>query len=528
MRPQRMGSRFAPAWTAGAVMSRTRALHRRRKHRTRRRHLAILALTCVSLIAASCSPGDSASTDTEAPSSETAAATAGTEAPTGDTPASTDDTEAPPDDTEAPTEDTAAPSGDTTAPTTEPRPSRPELTTEPVQLKILMEAGGGAFDLLELLGEEFSRQHPNVTFEYQKESFDNLLINGPRALTSDNPPNVIYFPQMGEPAKDGLLLNLEKYFDEFGWDEFSPSQLVQLRVSDDGVRGSGTLYGLGAGYSVTGVVFNRELAAQIGMDEPPKDLDEFDSILARAKESGILPIISFSPATFVHQYVLNQYMDPNDILDFIFLVPGATIDTPEGVAAAERVARWVEADYLNEDVNSLDYFDHITKFVEGDALFMFNGSWVAAELDKRMPGNAGFFVMPPLVEGNPPVTMGAPYTLVIPATSKNPDVTAYFLDWIHRDTAARQLIADINGMSPGGPTSLPPPDAEPGSLVEQMQQEATRLAADGVVVDFLGNATPGFFPNTLIPEVQRLVGGQTKPVDFSRALQEGYEISKDE
>ncbi len=464
-----------------------------------------MMIACAALIAASCSPGSSTTSE---PSDEPAESAATSE----------------PSDEPAESAEPSEPSSEP-AETAEPQQARPELTSDAVQLKVLMETGGGAFDLLELLGEEFSRQFPNVTFEYQKDSFDNLLINGPRLLASDNPPDVLYLPQLIDPARDGLLRGLDEYSEQFGWDAFSPSQLAQNRVNDQGIRGSGTLYGVGAGYSITGVMYNKELAAQIGMDEPPATLDEFESLMAKAKANDILPIISNTPATFAHQMIFNQYVDPEEIANFVYLVPGARIDTPEAIAAAERLERWAKEGYFNEDVNSLGYFDLMSRFIDGEGLFMFNGSWASAELDEAMPGNAGFFAVPPLVEGDPPVAMGASYTIVIPARSSHSDVVAFFYDWIHTNPIARQIISDTNGMSPGGPPDLPPPDAEPGSLVEQMQEQGAYLVTEGVIVDYLGNATSGFFTSTLIPEVQRLVGGQTNPEDFSRALQKGYEDS---
>ncbi len=472
------------------------------------RRASIMMIAGAALIAASCSPGSSTTSE---PSDEPAESAATSE----------------PSDEPAETEATSEPSSET-AETAEPQQARPELTSEPVTLRVLMQSGGAEFDLLQYLGDEFSRQFPNVTFEYQKDSFDNLLINGPRLLASDNPPDVILLPQLADPAKDGLIHSLDGYFEQFGWDSFSESQLAQNRLSDEGVRGSGTLYGVGAGYSITGVMYNRELAEQIGFDSPPATLDEFEALLAGAKENGILPIITLNPATFAHQYIHNQYVDPAETSDFIFQAPGATIDTPEAVAAAERFERWISEGYFNDDANSLDYGGFMSRFIDGEGLFMFNGSWAAATLDESMGGNAGFFLMPPLVEGNPPVAMGASLTIVIPLRASQPDEAAFFFDWIHTDQAARQIIADTSGTSPGGPPDLPVPESEPGSLVGQMQEEAAYLAANGVIVDYLGNATSGFFTNTLIPEVQRLVGGQTNPSDFVRALQEGYEASLDQ
>ena len=427
----------------------------------------------------------------------------------------------------------SAETGETAEPDQPTEPSEPaetaapELTSEPVTLRVLMESGGGAFDLLANLGDEFSRQYPNVTFEYQKDSFDNLIINGPRLLASDDPPDIILLPQLLQPATEGLIASLDGYFEQYGWDAWSASQLAQNRVTAEGIRGSGTLYGVGAGYSITGVYYNKELAEQVGMDAPPATLDEFESYMATAKENGILPIISWSPAAFPHNALHNQYVDPAETAAFVFLAPGATVDTPEAVAAAERLQRWANEGYFNEDVNSLDYASTMSRFIDGEALFVFNGSWEGANLDESMGDNAGFFVVPPLEAGNPPVAMGASGTIVIPAGAAHPDVAAFFFDWIHTNPAARQEVLDTTGMAPGGPPGLPLPESEPGSIVELLQQQAAYMAAEGVIVDYLANATSGFLPNTLFPEVQRLVGGETDPESFVRALQEGYEASID-
>ncbi|MDE2822164.1 MAG: extracellular solute-binding protein, partial [Chloroflexota bacterium] len=183
--------------------------------------------------------------------------------------------------------------------------------------------------------------------------------------------------------------------------------------------------------------------------------------------------------------------------------------------------------YFNEDVNSLDYVSMMSRFIDGEGLFMFNGSWEGANLDESMGDNAGFFLVPPLEAGDPPVAMGASLTIVIPARADYPDVAAFFFDWIHTNPAARQEIADTTGTAPGGPPDLPLPETDPGSVVELLQEQAAYLAAEGVIVDYLANATSGFFSTTYAPEVQRLVGAQTDPESFTRALQEGYEASID-
>ncbi len=86
-------------------------------------------------------------------------------------------------------------------------------------------------------------------------------------------------------ATDGLLLNLDPYVTAYGWDQWSPAMLVQNRVDENGQRGSGSLFAAGLNYSMTGVFYNKDLAAQIGMTEPPKTLAEFEALLQAAKDA---------------------------------------------------------------------------------------------------------------------------------------------------------------------------------------------------------------------------------------------------
>src|SRR5688572_7911608 len=158
--------------------------------------------------------------------------------------------------------------------------------TEPVELRAYFETG---FDLPFELADEFTRQFPNVTWDVSQDQFANLMNATPRLLSGDNPPDLIRLPSMVSLVNDGLLLNLDDYATQFGWDQWSAAQLAQNRVADDGTRGSGSLYAMGLNYSMTGVFYNKELATQIGMTEPPATVAEVDDLLSKAKAAGLLP-----------------------------------------------------------------------------------------------------------------------------------------------------------------------------------------------------------------------------------------------
>src|SRR5688572_18887525 len=161
----------------------------------------------------------------------------------------------------------------------------PSCGTDPVVLNAYFETG---FPLPSRLSEEFTKQFPNVTFEIKEDQFQNLMENSPRVLAGDNAPDLIRLPSISDLVVDGLLMNMDGYFTEFGWDKFPASQLVQLRVNDTGrPRGEGSLYAMGLNYSLTGVFYNKTLAEQVGMTAAPQTLEELDALLEKAKAAGI-------------------------------------------------------------------------------------------------------------------------------------------------------------------------------------------------------------------------------------------------
>ncbi len=207
----------------------------------------------------------------------------------------------------------------------------PNCGTDPVVMKVTFETG---WDMPTQLTEEFTRQFPNVTWDISMEQFANLITTTPLLLASDNPPDLIRLPTMVSFAQDGLLKNLDAYVTAFGWDQWPVPQLNQNRLDANWVRGSGTLYAMGLNYSMTGVFYNKTLAAQIGMTEPPKTVAEFEALLAAAKVAGLQPIMEWGSAksgmglAFPLQNLMAAYGPVEPINDWIFQKPGATIDTP--------------------------------------------------------------------------------------------------------------------------------------------------------------------------------------------------------
>ena len=421
---------------------------------------------------------------------------------------------------------TVAPSEGSAAPSASAAAAGPDCGTDPVELNAYFETG---FDLPFKLSEEFTKQFPNVTWNISQDQFTNLMSATPRLLSGDNPPDLIRLPSMVSLVKDGLLKNLDDYATAYGWDQWPPAQLAQNRVAEDGTRGSGSLYAMGLNYSLTGVFYNKEKAAALGMTAPPQTVSEFDDLLAKAKDAGELPIMQWNATAsggglaFPLQNLMAAYGPTEPINDWIFQKSGATIDTPTNLQAAEHLQRWVEAGYFPEDANAIEYTDANSRFGKGEGVFMFNGDWQNAVYDTDLSDNVGFFVFPPLESGGNMAAMSAPLTYGIATNAEHADCAASFFNWVATNETARQIDVTVGGSNPGGPTDLPVPAAAEGSVTNETLAAGAEVAKDNGAMDFIANATGSIFAQGWTPELQKLVGGKQDAAGLLKAVQAEYE-----
>lgn len=417
----------------------------------------------------------------------------------------------------------ATDNGATTETASPETPATGAMCEGDVTLKAYVETG---FPLFSDLAAEFEAQHENVTFDIREDQFAVLTTNAPRTL-ADSDTDLMRLPQMSELASQGLLMDLDGYAAEFGWDQWPSSQLEQMRVDADGRRGSGPLYAQGLNFSMTGVFYNKTLAEQIGMTEAPKTLAEFDGYLQAAKDAGLSPMDQFNGGAtggllFPLQGLMASYGPPSDINSWIYLHEGATIDTESNLAAVEHLNSWVEKGYLADDINALDYSQMMSRFVEGKSVFMFTGDWESGNLDTQMPGEVGFFLVPPLEEGGQLGAMSAPLTYGISANAANPDCAAYFLDWIATNETARTIAVEVGGSHPMGPTDAFMPEIDPDSVTAETLAAGALVGENNGAMDFVANATGSIYADSWTPNLQKMVAGEQTPAGLLESVQADY------
>jgi multiple sugar transport system substrate-binding protein/raffinose/stachyose/melibiose transport system substrate-binding protein len=397
------------------------------------------------------------------------------------------------------------------------------LGSEPIELTLY--DGQGLKKLDEALIAGFEKQYPNVTITGTWDPDDVTTQNQPRQLASANPPDLARIISVTDAVKNGLVTNLDPYAQAYGWDQLPASQLVQFRVDDDNVAGSGSLYAKPSGFTMTGLYYNKALAQQIGMTEPPASVDELTTLLGKAKSAGLQPIMTGNQqggAVLSYQLMLNTAMGVKPTSDWVFNVSGATIDNPDSIKAATVLDQWTKAGYLPDGVNGIDGSTASGEFAKGTGVFYPSGNWDATTLNTSMTGNVGFMAMPPMTTGGDRAAMSDAATAFgISAKSTKKDAAAAFLNYLSSDDA-RQAAIDA-GFMPSGTAAQPIPTIPAGSVLTDVQAAFQTVSAAGGQVPFVQNATPGISNRAWTPESQLLLDGQSTPEQFVANVQKEYE-----
>jgi ABC-type glycerol-3-phosphate transport system substrate-binding protein len=274
------------------------------------------------------------------------------------------------------------------------------------------------------------------------------------------------------------------------------------------------------------VYYNKALAGQIGMTEPPRSLAEFEDLLGRAREGGLLPIMvngKDGGTTFLLQNLQMDYAGTNEAMQaWTFNQAGADIDVEPTVQAAAALQGWAQDGYLPDDVNGIDQSTAPIRFKEGEGVFFPSGNWQAPGLDASR-GAFGFFLFPPTEEDGQYSAMTAGSNLAIAARSEHQQEAAAFLDFVQTDQKARELTVRLGGLIPAGPESASMPKTDRGSAVADTVAAFQQVMANDGLVDFMANATASIQVSTIIPSLQSLLAGRITPEELARQLEEGHE-----
>jgi raffinose/stachyose/melibiose transport system substrate-binding protein len=421
------------------------------------------------------------------------------------------------------------PGGETSEVTAPSAPATTGVTeTEPFTLTIWDQETGKVSKVWDQLNAEFEAEYPNVTIDRVNRDFGQLKTLLRLALQGDEGPDVVEanqgWPDMGQLVKAGLLLPLDNYATAYGWRDRVPANVLAVSSwSSDGTEfGAGNLYGYTTMGEIIGVYYNEQKLADLGL-EVPTTFAGFEQAIEAAKQAGEVPIQFGNNDAFagIHEYgvIQDQLATVDYLTDFVFGLQGTALsfDTPENLEAATILQDWAKAGYFTPGFGGGGYDDAVANFAAGEGVFMITGNWIVANLGDDNT-DFGFFGMPPMEAGAPPVAMGgAGFPLAIASGSEHPDAAAAYIDWMTSDHASDLLLPA--GQIPLHTGSQPP--VEEGTVLADVVTTAQDVAAADGIVPYLDWATPTFY-DTLTAAIQEVMDSRITPEEFVAKVEEDY------
>ncbi len=380
--------------------------------------------------------------------------------------------------------------------------------------------------VMDQLNSEFEAAHPGVKIERVTKTLDDLKVTLKLALSQTDGPDVAQVNQgrsdMGAMVQADLLLPLNDYAAQYKWSErFSSISSRNSFTADGKTFGQGNLYGVSATGEVVGVYYNKGMFETHGW-AIPTTFDEFQTLLATIKAAGITPISfgSLDGWNAIHEFSAIQHVlvTSEYINDFVYGVNNVSFDTPENQEAAKILQDWVDKGYFSKDFSGVAYDDSNKLFKAGEGAMTITGSWLAPELMNDTDQTFGFFLLP----ANPGKTrlaiggVGVPFA--IRKTTEHADLAAEYLDWMVSDKAA-QLWAGIQYI----PAMPLPADAkiETGTLFYDTVAAWNTINQENAVGHYIDWATPTFY-DTIVAELQKLLGKTETPAEFTAAVEKDY------
>ncbi|GAA4838438.1 extracellular solute-binding protein [Kitasatospora terrestris] len=398
----------------------------------------------------------------------------------------------------------------------------PQAPTGPTGITLTVATSESA-GTLRVLAAAFHARHLDVDVEVHYTPQDAYDTGLDRLLASPDAPDLALLNKLGGTAKAGLVRSLDGWATKYGWNTAYPSgELAQWRSTPDGRQlGTGTLWAAPAGFSMTGVYYNREKLTRLGL-KPPATRAEFDTALAKAKAAGELPIQLGNRAghsSFLVQSIVDSVDGAAKTTDWVNGRQGATIDTPGGNTAAATLSDWARKGYFPADANDNDLPTAVNEFTAGKGLFLFDGSWDAQVVDRAMHGRVGFLPFPG--NGGTTTAIGTSVAYAVPTRAAHPDEAAAFLDFMGSQEAA-QIQFDTGFLPVAHADTVKAAD---GNVMNDIAKGWAAVNRDNGLVNFFANST-STMNNTLTVQSRQLLGGAVTPAAYLHAIQEDWQKAR--
>lgn len=364
--------------------------------------------------------------------------------------------------------------------------------------------------------ESIETDMPNVEVIHEGTESESYKVKLKTAMAGNELPDVFFNWGAGtmKPYVDaGLVMPLDEYMTED----------VKSRILGgtlDNFVFDGKTYGYPYSVAVASLYVNTELFEQNNV-KIPETYDELLAAVEAFNAAGITPISlgekDLWPGLMIfgiHAIRMAGSEAFNDALNGT-----ASFNTPELVAAAEKVQELAASGGFGNSAMGTSEDDAVAAFKQGRAAMMFMGSWLNGDCeadDAAVKGKISVIKFPVIDGGKGTIDEfhgGSGETFLVSSSCEHPAEAAAVAQYICEKMSKDQYLAG---------SGMPAWEADMGdtSDLNRLSQEIATLTADATgYVYWLDSLTGGSKADTIMNEIAKLIDGSVTPEDFCANLQ---------
>ncbi|MEU4221043.1 extracellular solute-binding protein [Actinoplanes sp. NPDC026623] len=367
--------------------------------------------------------------------------------------------------------------------------------------------------------ELFKASHPGVEVKFEEKSFEQIQQNAGMILNSDSAPDILEYNKgnatAGLLSKQGLLTDLTGQATERGWDkQLSPSLQTTARYDEDGIMGSGKVFGIPNYGEYVMVYYNKDLFAKHKI-AVPATLAEFQAAMDTFVKAGVTPL-SVAGAEYPAQQILYELAlskaNRAFVDDYQLYKNKVDFHGPELTFGAQAFADWVRKGYIAKNSAGIKAEDMGVAFTQGKFPIMISGSWWYGRFATDIKNfQWGTFLFP----GNSLHPGSSGNLWVVPEKSKAKSLAYDFID-ITMQPEVQALLGNSGGV---------PVAADPSKITDEKNKELianfARISSSDGLAFYPDWPAPGYY-DVMVGGVQGLINGSKTPAQMLDEVSKPY------
>lgn len=310
-----------------------------------------------------------------------------------------------------------------------------EVGNSKTDIEIRLWSAGLGEEWIQKMIEAFEKENPEYNVTYSATADGDSVISSYGLEESDTIDLYMavrsYDTRYAEPLND--VLESAVYGDSKPLKEKFSENYLEFEQSADG-----NYYALTYGGGIMSLVYNKEIFEKAGVTQVPRTTDELTVACDKIYRAGYKPLAHFTKGgywDFISEVWFAQADGMDYYLNNFYACTDEKGNSPSKDALTNKDGRYdvlkayekfITPEYIMDGSNTTDHVVVQTKFLDGQAAMMVNGSWLANEM-KTTGSTEGFEMMR------------------LPVISSITDR----LETVKSDTVLRLLISAIDSVTDG-------------------------------------------------------------------------------